>query len=46
MGRRRVYKKNDLQVSEKTGKILMCVFFVLRIILLAVCVWGLISIFT
>lgn len=45
MRKERKFKEPAYTVSPKTGKIIMTIFFVLRIILVAACIWGLYLIF-
>lgn len=41
----RKYKEPSFKVSPRTGKLLMYVLFVFRIVLIAVCLWGLYRVF-
>lgn len=45
MKKERQYKEPTYKVGPKTGKILLYVLFLLRIILFAACVWGLYLLF-
>ena len=45
MKKERQYKEPKYSVSPKTAKLIMTVFYVLRIILVIACIWGLILIF-
>jgi|GEM_PF-6767872 len=45
MKKERKYKEPKYTVSPKTAKIIMSAFFVLRIILVIACIWGLILVF-
>jgi len=41
----RKYKEPGYEISHKTGKILMCILFVFRVLLVLGCIWGLFVIF-
>lgn len=46
MKKEREFNEPSFQVSPKTAKIVMYVLYVIRVILIAACVWGLIYLFS